>query len=152
MNKEGGAGKKILVVAIVVVLAVAIYFTFFFYYKCEDATCFRAHQQECKKTKYVNNAENAVWSYRIKGKVGDTCKIEAGIIQIKQGVIEKQKLEDKSMDCYIVFGSTESPEKDLSKCHGRLKEELQNLIIQKLHTYVLENIGEISEELKEISF
>ena len=39
------------------------------------------------------------------------------------------------------------PEKDLGVCHGRLKEELQGIIIKRLHTYIVDNIGEIDETL-----
>ena len=42
------------------------------------------------------------------------------------------------------------PEKDLSKCHGRLKEELQAIIINKLHTYIIENIGEFRGNLTSV--
>jgi hypothetical protein len=42
-----------------------------------------------------------------------------------------------------------SPEDDLSRCTGQLKENLQEIIIQKLHAYVVENLGQISKELQQ---
>jgi hypothetical protein len=51
------------------------------------------------------------------------------------------------MTCYLPIGDDRVPEADISVCHGILKEELQAIIIEKLHLYVVENIGEISSEL-----
>jgi hypothetical protein len=51
------------------------------------------------------------------------------------------------MDCYLQIGDISLPESDLTKCHGRLKEELQEIIIENAHRYIIENIGEINKEL-----
>ena len=51
------------------------------------------------------------------------------------------------MSCFYDFGIAEYPEKDLSKCHGRLKEELQRIVIEKLHSHILENLGKIEAGL-----
>jgi len=150
MNKKAGAGKIFLFILILVILAAAIYFTFFFAYKCDDMTCFVAHQEKCSRTKFTNNAEEVTWEYNIKGKSGDSCEIEVEILQVKKGSLDAQKLENKKMNCYLPFGSTISPESDVSLCHGLLREEMQEMIIQKLHSYVLENIGQINEEFEKI--
>jgi len=70
MNKKAGAGKIVLIILILVVLLGAIYFTFFFYYSCDDKdiACFKAHQEKCSKTKFLNDNEDALWNYKIKGK------------------------------------------------------------------------------------
>ena len=51
------------------------------------------------------------------------------------------------MNCYLPLGDTSYPEGNIQQCKGELKEELQNLIIQKLHSYILENLDKISGEL-----
>lgn len=143
-----GAGKKILVISGIVVLMLAVYFTFFFSYECEDKACFQAHQLKCSKTQFVNNAEDITWFYYIKGKEDSRCEIEVSILQVKKGSLEKQVLEGKSMNCYLPLEDLSSPETDISICHGILKEELQSLIIRELHSYILESVGEIGEELE----
>jgi len=151
MYKRGGAGKVILIILMIIVAIAAIYFTFFFAYKCEDIACFRSHQEKCSRTKFTNNLEDAAWFYHIKGKKNGECKILVEVLQVKEGTIEKLGLNGKSMECYLQLGSIASPEADLLKCHGELKEELQTLIINKLHAYVVENVGEIGEELRGIT-
>ena len=152
MNKKAGVGKIVLIILILVVLLGAVYFTFFFYYSCDDkdTACFKAHQEKCSKTKFLNDNEDALWSYKIKGKENNQCKIYVEFVQAKKGDIELIKLEGKSMDCYLPIGNTNSPESDISKCHGLLKEELQNIIINKLHNYIVKNVGEIGEELNSV--
>ncbi len=147
MNNRGGIGRIIFFVLILIILVVAVYFTFFFYYKCNDIACFRAHQEKCSKTKFVNNVENAEWQYQIKGKEDGQCEINVKINKINQGDVDKLGLEGKSMNCFLPIGSINSPESDISNCHGELKEEMQSLIIQKLHAYIIKNLGQISEEL-----
>jgi len=52
------------------------------------------------------------------------------------------------MTCYIPYGSLTVPQENLKNCHGELKEELQDVIIKKMHTYILDHIGEINKELE----
>ena len=52
------------------------------------------------------------------------------------------------MDCYVPLGSIVSPESNLAECHGLLKEGLQETIINKLHAYIVKNVGQIGEELQ----
>jgi len=145
-----GVGKVIIGVLILIVLVVAIYFSFFFYYKCYDVACFRAHQEKCSKTKFVNDVENAEWQYRIKGKENGKCEINVKINKVSQGDVNKLVLEGKSMNCFLPVGDISSPESDISICHGELKEKTQELIIQKLHAYIVKNLGEIGVDLKNI--
>ena len=51
------------------------------------------------------------------------------------------------MICLIPLGFKASPESDINKCSGPLKEEMQVLIIKKLHEYILQNIGELNKEV-----
>ena len=149
MNNRG-VSKIIWIIIIIIVLVAAVYFTFFFSYKCSDLACFQAHQEVCSRTKFVNDAEDVTWAYYIKGKENGECKIEVKVLNVKTGSIDKASLNGKLMTCYLTLGSTVSPEADLAKCHGILKEELQNMIINKLHAYIIENVGEISGELQKV--
>jgi hypothetical protein len=82
------------------------------------------------------------------GESNKACEIYVNILKVKQGSLEKKRIEGENMVCYLPLGKDVAPEADISNCHGLLKEELQDMMIEKLHLYVIENIGEISEELK----
>ena len=146
--KKRGSVKAILLVVIVILILIAIYFTFFFSYTCKDLSCFRAHQEKCSRTKFTNYVEDATWKYSIAGKSKGECKINVKLAELKKGEINFKEFEGKSMNCYLPKGSIAAPESDLSKCHGELKEALQETIINKLHAYIINNLGEINEELR----
>ena len=148
--KKSDNWKAYLIIGIIILLIAAVYFTFFFYYSCDDLGCFQSHQKACVKTKFISDEEDTTWKYTIQGKEGEECEINVEVLVIKKGSADKQKLKGKSMDCYLPLGSIISPESDLARCHGELKEDMQNLIIQKLHSYIIENVEEIDEELESI--
>jgi len=149
-ENKGSVVKWILFFVILTLLIGAIYFTFYFNYTCEDMACFRAHQRECSRTTIINNAEDTTWKYKILGESNKACEIEVMVLKVKQGELDKKRIEGKNMFCYLPLGDDTAPESDIDNCHGLLKEELQSMIIEKLHLYVIENIGEISEELKKV--
>ena len=49
------------------------------------------------------------------------------------------------MVCTVLKTDSQFPEKDISKCTGKLKEDLQDILIQRMHNYLLENVGEVQE-------
>lgn len=140
--------KKVIFLIVIVVLAIiTLYFTFLYTKKCSDVSCFNTALSSCRRASYTNDAEDATWLYAIKGKSNGECKINVEILQLKQGTIDISNLEGKSMVCYVPSGSITAPQENLEKCHGLLKEEMQKIIINRLHSYIVGNIGEISEEL-----
>lgn len=147
-GKNGQTGKLVLFLSLIIILIGAIYFTFYFSYSCDDLACFQAHQRECSRTKFINDAQDISWEYNILGESNKACEIEVEVLKVKQGELDKKRIEGKNMKCYLTLGEDSLPESDISNCNGMLKEELQEIIIEKLHLYVIENIGEISEELK----
>lgn len=142
--------KAYLTIAIILVGLIAVYFLYYFSYTCEDLSCFYAHQEKCARTNFVNDQEDTTWEYFIKGREGDSCVINVKVLNIKKGSANKQKLEGKDMDCFLPLGSAVAPESDIGRCHGTLKEEMQNLIIQQLHTYIVDNVQDISIELEDL--
>ena len=58
-----------------------------------------------------------------------------------------EKLSGFNMVCTFPEGISTYPERDIERCHGRLKEELQKIVINRLHKYLIENLGEIEENL-----
>ena len=102
---------------------------------------------KCVRTKFVYDTDSTTWFYRIKEKEGGKCIIEVTINQIKEGRLDRQILEGKSMDCYLNLGSIELPESDLTMCHGRLKEDIQEIMIKNTHSQIVNNL---ENELKGI--
>ena len=142
--------KAFAIIGIMLLIIISVYFTVFFYHKCNDISCFYAHEKQCSKTKFINDAEDTTWLYSIQGKSKGTCEISVEVLAIKGGTADKKRLEGLSMDCKLPLESAILPESDISRCHGELKEELQSLIIQKLHKYIVENVNEIGEELDQL--
>jgi hypothetical protein len=96
---------------------------------------------------YTHEDREASWHYRILGKSDGLCEIEVTLLQAKEGQLGIDRLNGYSMVCEYTTGITAYPERDLSRCHGLLKEELQTIIITKLHQYIITNVGNITEEV-----
>ena len=131
---------------IFVVLAVKM--TFFYTEKCSDLECFQAAMKNCDKAKYVNDIEEATWEYQILRMEKGECLVNVKLLQVKTGQLGMDDLQNYEMICSYPEGVVSYPEKDLEKCHGRLKEEMQGIIIKNLHKYMIENLEEIGERLK----
>ncbi len=103
----------------------------------------------CNHVSWIKEDAQASWLYTIKGNAqGDACDIEVKLLKMKQGTLDSEKLQGMKMLCVQGKGDTQFPEKDISKCSGELKEQLQELIIQRMHNYILDNFGEIKQEFK----
>ena len=136
----------ILGLALIVIL-LALYFSFAYYVKCADNSCWEYKMNKCERTIYANDIGDITWLYKIKGSNGEFCKIEVKVLEVKSGLLNSKVLEGKSMECLIPKGIVISPESDSNMCHGELKEEMQNMIIAKLHQYIVNNLGVINEDL-----
>jgi len=140
--------RRIIVISLIIIIAIiAVYFTFFYTKKCRDIGCFNNALLKCRRASYMNDVEDATWFYKIKGKSHGECKIRVKLLQVKEGTVELANLEGKEMMCYLPLGAVLNPQENLEKCHGLLKEEMQKLIITRLHNYITSNLGEISEEM-----
>lgn len=134
---------------IIIAILIGVYFLFFYTSSCEDKQCFDSALDRCKRVSLIKTDENAVWSYKILGPGEKGCRIEVELIQLKRGQVEIQKLEENKMVCDYV-NSESYPEDDVSMCSGKLKEELQDIIIKRMHDYLLKNLGDIQESFTAI--
>ena len=141
----------ILFILVIIALVLASYVTFFYQPKCPDVTCWQNKFSECKRAKYIHSPIDVTWEYKINGKIDNKCEVEVKAVEIKRGLKKTEILIGKSMSCYLPIGATSAPEGNPNLCTGPLKEAMQDLIIQKLHEYVVQNIGQVSEELTEIA-
>ncbi len=143
-KKRVGIALVILIIALVIFTG---YFLFFYERQCKDSECFVEAMQNCRPVSWIRADDQASWLYVIKSSAkNDACKIEVKLLEVKQGTIDSEKLEGEEMLCIAQKGETRFPEKDISRCTGVLKEDMQDLIIQRMHNYLLENVGEIKQE------
>lgn len=154
MEKRGAwySNKWTLVFAIILVVAiiVALYFTFFYASSCASFECFQEAMKKCSKVTYVNEEPEASWGYKITGKSGGQCFIKVTLLQAKQGELGIDKLNGYGMECAYPTGISTYPEKDLTRCSGKLREELQTIVINKLHSYLLSNLGQLNESIRSL--
>lgn len=143
-------GVKILIgLAALILIIAGVYFTWFFTYNCKDMECFQANQIKCSRAVVIRETDSTTWQYTIKGKDGEYCVIETKILNIKEGQLDRKILEDKTMDCSLPLESKAFPESDLKKCHGLLKEEIQQIIIKNAHAQIIANIGKVSGSIEQ---
>ena len=140
-------GGIVLTVIILIMILVVVYLTFFYAPRCSNISCWEYKLQKCKSASYINNAGDVVWKYTIKGKNSDNCVVEVKVLQVIRGLMNAKVIEGKKMECELPLGILMAPEKDLNMCHGRLKEEVQTLIIENSHRYLFESIEEIGGEV-----
>jgi len=139
--------KFAIVVIIFIVVVSLVYYLSVYKVRCGDKTCFNDHLVKCKKARWINNAEDAIWSYEIKGRTKEGCEVDVRLKSVKEGKTDLTRAEGKEMTCFVPGNTIETPGSNLEVCTGRLKEEMQDLIIKRMHSYILENLGTISEEI-----
>lgn len=146
--------ERLYVFIIVAVIAVLLIIggVFLFYTKsCSDKTCFQNSLASCQKAYWVREDNQAAWSYIIAGaQDSQSCKVSVKLLKLNQGQTDSESLQGEEMTCSVVKGDVQYPEEDISRCHGLLKEDIQNLMIQRMHNYLLQNVGQISDAFKAI--
>jgi len=150
----------LIVLAVVILLLIAaLYFLYFYKVNCSSRECFDEELAECNSAGFIEDSATAAWQYDIEGKgimclfsknYCENCKVDVKLLQIKEGSVDSAKLEGLDMVCTLPFELVVNPQDDLSKCHGPLKEQMQELMINRLHAYVLSHVGEIGVELNKI--
>lgn len=137
----------IVLAVIVIVVAGLLIFLFSYTNSCGDRTCFDNAMEKCARASFIDENPETVWKYSIISKSENLCNVNVQLLQIKKGTSDLERLNGLDMECSLPVGYVANPQNDLSNCHGILKESLQEMMINKMHVYILENIGRISEEL-----
>jgi hypothetical protein len=147
---ETKRGKWALVILLVIIVLVilAFYINSVSGKRCGDYSCFQVEMSACSRARYTSEMPEASWGYTVLGSSDGNCDVNVKLLQAKNGTLEMNTLEGYDMVCSYPLGIAAYPEKDLSKCHGRLKEELQGLIIKKLYSYIVDNVGQIATNLE----
>lgn len=139
--------RRIIIFAVLVVLlGLVLGYFLTHYHRCNDFECFKGNLAECKKTKFAGG-DNIIYGYVIDGKKDGKCVVNVELLEGSLTNQDTSVLKGKSMVCYLDYGVVSLPESDLSKCHGELKEALQEQVINKLYTYLVQNLGQINRNL-----
>jgi len=134
---------------ILILLALVVYlvwFLFFSYKECDSWDCFNSRLEDCKRTTFIGGT-NMVFEYTISGDKGDSCMVGVELLQGEISNRDSINLEGQVMKCELPKGVVMRPESDILNCHGLLKEGLQDMVITKLHTYLVQNLGKINLEV-----
>src|SRR5680860_416200 len=141
--------SKLIVLVVLVGLVWFVWSAFFNYQDCRDNACFNKNLADCNKARFVGGNE-MIFEYVIKGKSAGDCEVKVTLLQGELNNAESIKLENQAMNCFLPLGAVVSPESDIGVCHGMLKEGLQDLIIKKMYTYLVDNLGRLNLELTDI--
>lgn len=88
-----------------------------------------------------------IFRYEILGKSKKKCDVNITLLQGEIGNQDSKRIERKSMVCSLPLGMIIIPESNLNYCSGILKESFQELFINKLYTYIIQNLGRINIEV-----
>ncbi|MEK6885887.1 MAG: hypothetical protein AABX17_02890 [Nanoarchaeota archaeon] len=141
----------IVILSILFILLVGSLYLFYINLRvCENEECFNAALVKCSKVSYIKDTTTTLIQYTIKGVSENNCITNIKLLQVTKGSPELSVLEGKQMDCYTPLGVFTSPEGDITLCHGLLKEEIQNMIIKRMHAQIVENLGKINEGITKV--
>ena len=155
MTKKGIKHKSfsrgILIILIVLIILTWVTWKIFFSYaSCDNWDCFNAHLEDCDQTKFIGESDDMVFEYIIQSDSNGKCNINVELLQGKLNNQDSIKLENQEMVCSLPKGIIMIPESDIGNCHGLLKESLQDLVIKKLHTYLVQNLGKLNLEILDV--
>ena len=152
--EEKEASKKYVIIlgiaAIIVIIAIGLFFLLSYTKTCQDKSCFDSYLEKCKRASFIQDSNDSTWKYSIIGTKDNSCLVNVELLLVKEGNIEMAKLQGLDMDCSLPISYIGSPKEDLSVCHGLLKEQMQEMIIEKMHAYIIKNVGKISEEISKL--
>jgi hypothetical protein len=151
MNRGGYFNKLLFFIIIgLIVIGVLSWLLFFSYKTCDDWDCFNKNLEACSRTRFIGGTK-MIFEYTIRGPNDGKCEV---LVELLQGELNNQdslKMEGQKMTCLLPRGVVMIPESDIGNCHGRLKEGLQDLVIKKLYSYLVQNLGKINLEILDIS-
>src|SRR3989344_1037395 len=149
------SAKNVIIILLVVIIAVwLLFFSNIIKKECSTIECFNEQAVNCEPTKFTGIVDNNVFRYTINGYKGDSCLIDIELDRMGIGTpIELiDMFEGKSMECRIpserLSNITINQMGDvINYCSGQFKESIYELIIKKLYGLVIQNMGEILNDL-----
>jgi hypothetical protein len=138
--------KRIVVLLVVAVLAWVVWLMFFSYMDCDSWECFNENLEDCNRVKFIGGSK-MIFEYIVRGEVDGACRVDVELLQGELNNQDSIKLERQSMSCMLPMGVIMIPESDITDCHGMLKEGFQDILIRKLHVYLVQNLGKLNLDM-----
>lgn len=138
--------KPVLIIFCVAILGFIVWRFFIYSEECGNWDCFNDNLESCKRTTFIGGSE-MIFKYEISEKRADKCNVIVTLLQGEVGNQDSIRIEGKSMVCALPLGTIMIPESNLDYCSGELKERFQELFINKLYTYIVQNLGRINIEV-----
>ena len=141
--------KWFLSLVVLVILIWGVWGIFFSYATCETWDCFNSKLKDCVRTKFIGG-DKMIFEYTIEGIKGDSCEVGVRLLQGELNNQDSIKLESREMTCMLPTGVIIIPESNIGICSGSLKEGLQDLIINKMHKYLVQNLARLNLEMSDL--
>lgn len=133
--------KKVIIgTAIIILIVAGIYFSSA-EKECNNYNCFKDSLKKCERSTFINEKSEATFLYRVTGSSQGKCEVLVKFLQANKGEPEIKTLVGREMTCTVRKGYDQYPEKNLANCTGLLKEGLQDITINKLYNYLLQNLN-----------
>ena len=131
-------------IVLVLFLMLLVFANTIYFKECKSSFCFNYFMEGCHRTTYVYDYGNFSLEYKVLGREGESCLVE---VLFLKGDENSQHLKGESMICDNPLGTARVIGYPYNNCHGLLKEGLNDLMISGLQKYIVQNIGEINEEV-----
>lgn len=150
-------GKWLIILLVICLLVLTLFYTGVIKKDCSrDKDCFNKALKSCDPAKYLSIRNNNAYSYSIKGRAGDKCVMVIRMEHMAAGTDMEliELLEGKNMVCrvpknYLEVDELEQIEDLIHYCTGPLKEGMYELIIEKLYGLIIQNMGDVINEMKD---
>jgi len=152
--------KKMMIKLVTLIVLILILFGFWLFNRpkncSSDETCFNSNFIKCNKAYVVlSDKENNKFNFEIKGHTGNNCIVEAELVSMAESkpLDIRNSLEGKSMTCSIPKdnpSSINNIENLNDYCTGQLKEASLQITIEKMYSIIVQNIGPLATEFRNV--
>jgi len=150
--------EKIAIVGgVFLALFVIGYYTGYIKSNCgTNKVCFDEALKKCKSSEVLFVRDNNVYRYEAWPGVGEGCFIKITLERVEAGASQEFKdLEGKHMKCKLSKAQLETTSLEqfdnlIKYCHGELKEDVYEIIIQRIYTNIVSNLGDVIQEAQKV--
>ncbi len=146
----------ILIFLFLIIVILSLYFSNILKKNCgEDKACFNDALKRCSGAVLTSVSGGNIYIYESYSSFTDECNLKITMAKATPGseLNLRASLEGKSMKCIIqrsrLQEQTFSDMDDLAEmCTGQLKEAMYEMIVQRMYSLVIANLGNISLEAR----
>lgn len=156
MKSKDSRKNLILILILLVIISLSLFFSGILKKNCgQDKSCFDDALKRCSGAVHTSFTGGNIYVYESYPSFSDTCKIKIKVAKTVAGteLNLRYSLEGKSMTCQVPRSQLQNQSfsdiDNLSEfCTGPLKEAMYELIVQRMYSLVIANLGNISLEAR----